>query len=103
MNKQKISDIPKITPLQTSLGFPRSDPASRFFVRTYKKFIKDYKTRDGVPGVSLTKWSDVRQRVELEIMAKRFAVVDGRGQQFWPASEGSEPGDSLTWGRNGEE
>ncbi|SCV49466.1 uncharacterized protein FFB14_10912 [Fusarium fujikuroi] len=102
MSKEKIGDIPKITPLQIALGYPRSDPSSRFFVQTYKKFIDGYKTRDGVPGVSLIKWSDARQRIELENMAKRFVVIEGRGQQFWPASQGSSSGDSLIWGQDSE-
>ncbi|KAF5636054.1 hypothetical protein F52700_5368 [Fusarium sp. NRRL 52700] len=102
MSKEKIGDIPKITPLQTALGYPRSDHSSRFFVQTYKKFIEGYKTRDGVPGISLIKWSDARQRIELENMAKRFVVIEGRGQQFWPASESVSSGDSLIWGRDSE-
>ncbi|KAG7406381.1 hypothetical protein Forpe1208_v013965 [Fusarium oxysporum f. sp. rapae] len=102
MSKQKIGDIPKITPLQTALGFPRSDPASRFFIQAYKKFIEGYKTRDGVPGVSLIKWSDGRQRFDLETMAKRFAIIEGRGQQFWPASESSSSGNSMIWGQDAE-
>ncbi|KAF4960122.1 hypothetical protein FGADI_1140 [Fusarium gaditjirri] len=102
MSKQKIGDIPKITPLQTALGFPRTDPASRFFISAYKKFIKGYKTRDGVPGVSLIKWSDERQRVDLETMAKGFAIVEGRGRQFWPASESSSSDNSLIWGQDTE-
>jgi hypothetical protein len=102
MSKEKIGDIPKITPLQTALGYPRSDSSSRFFVQTYKKYIEGYKTRDGVPGISLLKWSDARQRIELEDMAKRFLVKEGRGQQFWPASESSSSGDSLIWGNDSE-
>ncbi|KAI1016512.1 hypothetical protein LB503_010298 [Fusarium chuoi] len=97
MSKEKIGDIPKITPLQIALGYPRSNASSRFFVQTYKKFIEGYKTCDGVPGVSLIKWTDARQRVDLEYMAKRFAVIEGRGQQYWPASESSSSGDSLIW------
>ncbi|KAG5797290.1 hypothetical protein H9Q69_003673 [Fusarium xylarioides] len=97
MSKEKIGDIPKITPLQIALGYPRSDPSSRFFVQTYKKFIEGYKTSGGVPGVSLIKWTDARQRVDLEYMAKGFAIIEGRGKQFWPASESSSSGDSLIW------
>ncbi|KAF5685155.1 hypothetical protein FCIRC_3593 [Fusarium circinatum] len=100
MSKEKIGDIPKITPLQIALGYPRSDPSSKFFVQTYKKFIEGYKTGDGVPGVSLIKWSDARQRVDLEYMAKGFAIIEGRGKQFWPASECSSSGDSLIWPRD---
>lgn len=102
MSKEKIGDIPKITPLQIALGYPRSDSSSRFFVQTYKKYIERYKTRDGVPGISLLKWSDATQRIELEDMAKKFAVIEGRGQQFWPASESSSSADSLIWGQDSE-
>ncbi|KAF5691863.1 hypothetical protein FDENT_3230 [Fusarium denticulatum] len=100
MNKEKIGDIPKITPLQIALGYPRTDPSSRFFVQTYKKFIEGHKTSDGLPGVSLIKWTDARQRVDLESMAKKFAVIEGRGKQFWPASESSSSGASLIWPRD---
>ncbi|KAF5249295.1 hypothetical protein FANTH_5376 [Fusarium anthophilum] len=102
MSKEKIGDIPKITLLQAALGYPRSDPSSRFFVQTYKKFIAGYKTRDGVPGVSLIRWIDKAKREELEAMAKRFVDAEGRGQQFWPASESSSSGDSLIWGLDSE-
>ena len=100
MSKEKIGDIPKITPLQIALGYPRTDHSSRFFVQAYKKFIEGHKTSDGSPGVSLIKWTDARQRVELESMAKKFAVIEGRGKQFWPASESSSSGDSLIWPRD---
>uniref|UniRef100_A0A0D2Y7M3 Uncharacterized protein n=1 Tax=Fusarium oxysporum (strain Fo5176) TaxID=660025 RepID=A0A0D2Y7M3_FUSOF len=102
MSKEKIGNIPKITPLQIALGYPRSNPSSRFFVQAYKKFIEGYKTSDGVPGASLIKWTDARQRVDLEYMAKTFAVIEGRGQQYWPASESSSSGDSLIWGQDDE-
>ncbi|KAL5590638.1 hypothetical protein FOBRF1_014195 [Fusarium oxysporum] len=102
MSKEKIGNIPKITPLQIALGYPRSNPSSRFFVQAYKKFIEGYKTSDGVPGASLIKWTDARQRVDLEYMAKTFAVIEGRGQQYWPSSESSSSGDSLIWGQDDE-
>ncbi|RBR07962.1 hypothetical protein FVER53590_10835 [Fusarium verticillioides] len=102
MSKEKTGDIPRITPLQIALGYPRSSPDSKFFVQAYKKFIEGYRTCNGAPGVSLIRWIDKTQREELEAMAKRFAVVEGRGQQFWPASESSSSGDSLVWERDTE-
>ncbi|KAF5601398.1 hypothetical protein FPANT_1769 [Fusarium pseudoanthophilum] len=102
MSREKTGDIPRITPLQIALGYPRSSSDSRFFVQAYKKFIEGYRTCNGAPGVSLIKWTDKTQREDLEAMAKRFAIAEGRGQQFWPSSESSSSGGSLVWGRDNE-
>ncbi|KAF4448765.1 hypothetical protein F53441_7872 [Fusarium austroafricanum] len=100
MPKQKIGNIPHIRRLQTTLGFQTTGGERLSFVKAYKLFIKDYKTDEGTPGPSLLKWDDVKQRGEIELMAKRFLVLEDRGAKFWPDDESSPTAKPLIWAKD---
>ena len=79
------NQIPKVKTLCEELGFGHSyDRLESSLKESTQLWRKQFKTKDGIPGMDLTNWRSVQVQNDLTHMTKEYLSKGGYGFKYWP-------------------